>query len=103
MENNTTEFFLRLTDNSEKEKIKKWINEKNIQISDITVSELSNSISCLKQLLNEEVKFCSGIVKPEVNKNLSSALVTAKENKIDKLVDIFNNNNTHNKTQFPEN
>ncbi|MGL5712404.1 MAG: hypothetical protein ACRCX2_05240 [Paraclostridium sp.] len=103
MDNNNTEFFLTLIDKPEKEKIKKWFNEKEIAIEAITIEELSNSISCLKQLLNEEIKFCSNIVKPEVNKNLSSALITAKENKIDKLVDIFNNNNTHNKTQFLEN
>ncbi|MGL6101289.1 MAG: hypothetical protein ACRC0G_16920, partial [Fusobacteriaceae bacterium] len=99
---NSSEFFLRITSSENKAKIKKWINEKYIQIDDITLEDLTNSISCLKQLVNEEIKFCSGVIKPEVSKNLSSALITAKENKIDKLVDIFNNNNTHNKTQFSQ-
>ncbi|MGL6101025.1 MAG: hypothetical protein ACRC0G_15560 [Fusobacteriaceae bacterium] len=98
----SSEFFLRISNSEDKKKIKKWINEKAIEISDVTLPDLCNSISCLKQILNEEIKFCSGITKPEINKNLSSALITAKENKIDKLVDIFNNNNTHNKTQFSQ-
>lgn len=102
MENNTIEYFLRITNNKEKEKIKKWLTEKKIKIDEITLSDLCNSISCLKQTINEEVKYCSGITKPEINKNLSAALVAAKESKIDNLVDIFNNNNTYNKTQFSE-
>ena len=102
MDNNTVEYFLKITNNKKKQKIKTWLKEKRISIDEITLSDLCNSISCLKQLINEEVKYCSTIIKPEVNKNLLAALITAKENKIDKLVDIFNNNNTYNKTQFSE-
>lgn len=100
MDNNTVEYFLRITNSYEKAKIKRWLTERKIEIDEITLSDLCNSISCLKQIINEELKYCSGIIKPEINKNLSAALVAAKENKIDKLIDIFNNNNTYNKTQF---
>lgn len=97
-----TEFYLSLASQENKETIRKWLNSKDIQIDEITLDEMVNSISSLKQLLNEEVKFCSQITENTFGLNLSSALIVAKENKIDKLIDIYNSSNTYNKTQFSD-
>ncbi|MGL5716497.1 MAG: hypothetical protein ACRCXX_14270 [Cetobacterium sp.] len=95
-----TEFYLSLASQKSKDTIRKWLISKDIQIEEITLDEMANSISSLKQLLNEEVKFCSQITVDDFGLNLSSALIVAKENKIDKLIDIYNSSNTYNKTQF---
>lgn len=98
----STEFFLSLLSDNEKDKIKKWLSTKKIEIDEITIDEMINSMSSLKQLLNEEISYCSMLSDIDFNINLSSALISAKETKIDKLIDIYNNSNTYNKTKFNE-
>lgn len=98
----TTGFFLSLLSSEQKDKLKKWLSTKNIEMDDITMEEMITSISCLKQLLNEEIKYCSLLSEIDFGVNLSSALILAKETKIDKLIDIYNNSNTYNKTKFNE-
>lgn len=98
----TIEKFLVLIPEKNKEKIKQWLKNKEIQIDSITLNEMVYSISTTKQLLNEEIEFCSKITEPTFGVNLKAALINAKENKIEKLIDTYNSSNTYNKTKFNE-
>ncbi|MGL5713192.1 MAG: hypothetical protein ACRCX2_09250 [Paraclostridium sp.] len=95
-----TEILLSIKSESQKNKILNWINQREVEIETETRENIIDAISCLKNFLNEELEYCEKITELKSNSGLYPGLVFAKNNKIDRLIDLYNDSNTYNKINF---
>ena len=99
----TTEEYLIFKSPEEKKDIINFLNNKQLQIKDLTIESLINIISCAKSNLNEELKKLVAYKPDFINNQVYSSIIDAKNNKISKLVDLYNNSNSYNKLLFKDN
>lgn len=99
MENN----FLLSKNEKVKKKIVRWLSNKKIYCNEMKIENLIDIISACKVNLNEEISYCISLGEEEKPNNLYSSLIKAKNIKIDKLIDLYNESNTYNKISFRQN
>lgn len=97
------EEFLKFKSEKEKKDILQWLTIKNIKCEEITIENLVNIISCCKNNLNEEIKYCEQLTGLKSKDSLYNTIVKAKNNKLDYLIDLYNDSNTYNKITFKNN
>lgn len=90
---------------SEKEKqdILNYINTKKLYIDDLTLESMTNVISAAKNNLNEELKELMQYKSDFVQSRIYTSIIDAKNEKISKLIDMYNQSNSYNKMQFVNN
>jgi hypothetical protein len=94
---------INLKSTEEKEKLLDWLGKEQVTLTEGTKEEIADGISCFKNFLNNELKVCENLVDVETNTNYFISLLNAKNQKIDKLVDLYNESNTYNKIKFVDN
>lgn len=94
---------LKVKSEIEKTKIKSWLSTGNIIIDLLTREELVNAISSSKQLLNEILNVLKSKKTDDYVFNFKVNSIKSYNNKIDQLIDYYNNSDMYNKIKFTDN
>lgn len=98
-----TEDYLIFKSEEEKKDILSYLNEKKLYINDYTLESMTNVISAAKNNLNEELKEISMYKSDFINNRIYTSIIKARNNKINNLIDMYNQSNSYNKIQFVDN
>lgn len=100
---NLTEQYLIFKSEKEKNDIVNYLNTKELYIDDFTLESMTNVISAAKNNLNEELKELMQYKSDFVKSRIYTSIINAKNEKINKLIDMYNESNSYNKIQFTNN
>lgn len=97
---NITEQYLVFKSSEEKQDIINYLNTKQLYIKDLTLESITNVISAAKNNLNEELKELVNYKSDFVKNQIYTSIINARNEKINKLIDLYNKSNSYNKIQF---
>lgn len=100
---NLTEQYLIFKSDEEKKDIVNYLNTKQLYINDLTLESMTNVISSAKNNLNEELKELMQYKSDFINSRIYTSIINAQNEKINKLIDMYNQSNSYNKIQFINN
>lgn len=100
---NLTEQYLVFKSEKEKRDIINYLNTKQLYIDDLTLESMTNLISAAKNNLNEELKELMQYKSDFVKSRIYTSIIDARNDKINKLIDMYNESNSYNKIQFINN
>lgn len=100
---NLVEQYLIFKNEKEKNDIINYLNTKKLYIDDFTLESMTNVISAAKNNLNEELKELMQYKSDFVKSRIYTSIIDARNEKINKLIDMYNQSNSYNKIQFINN
>lgn len=100
---NSIKQYLIFKNEKEKNDIINYLNVKKLYIDDLTLESMTNVISACKNNLNEELKEMLNYKSDFVKSRIYTSIINAKNEKINKLIDMYNESNSYNKIQFVNN
>lgn len=100
---NLTEQYLIFKSEQEKQDIVNYLNTKQLYINDLTLESMTNVVSAAKNNLNEELKELMQYKSDFINSRIYTSIINARNEKINKLIDMYNQSNSYNKIQFVNN
>lgn len=100
---NAIEQYLVFKSDKEKKDIISFLENKELYIDDLTLESMTNVISAAKNNLNEELKELANYKSDFFKNRIYASIIKAKNEKINNLIDMYNQANSYNKTQFVNN
>lgn len=97
------EQYLVFKSDKEKKDIINYLNTKQLYIDDLTLESMINVVSSAKNNLNEELKELMQYKSDFIKSRIYTSIINAKNEKINKLIDMYNQSNSYNKIQFTNN
>jgi hypothetical protein len=96
------ERIIKIKNSSEKQQISDWISNKEIELEDISIKSVINAVSAAKSLLNSSLQQCLNLTEEQYQSNFYVQSLESKKNKVDGLIDLYNDAQLYNKYVFTD-
>lgn len=97
------EKYLVFKNEKEKKDIIQYLNEKKLFIDDLTMESMINVVSAAKNNLNEELSELANYKSDFFQNRIYASIINAKNQKINNLINMYNQSNSYNKINFKNN